>query len=253
MIIQQRMKQALGQEGPLASIEIKDGKRCEIYLLSHPSFAEDEGVLQRIQEPLFKIWQYEAPANLEAMKRFVTNFGGTTFVAVVEHEPKAVLWTTRISAGGNPGRLLRKYKSFNALAWHSRGRRFDEIRGDTAALLAITALTDEPGFGRTIRDGVFGLLPANVKWALTVTPVGESFDPANPATYSDGATFHTRGRASATIVEHDYRLPNPCQDHLDEGHLTSVCFFRYDLEQLRTAGVTDRPPLRPPAILPLSA
>jgi hypothetical protein len=122
-------------------------------------------------------------------------------------------------------------------------------------LLQITTLgpTDRGGgLGSLLRNAVLNMLPDQVLYALTTTPVDgtktESIDPDDPSTYSPAMRFHARGGANPARILPGYKTPE--DPNVETSHGRDIVVMRYarDAEGVWPA---KRPPMRVRSLGPL--
>lgn len=206
----------------------------EVWRLS--KLRDDEEALALIQRELAAEWGAFAPQDLAEMRLLVERAGHLTYVIRFREEdgrlgPVAgVLQTARADIGGDPTRLLQQYGSFNAVTSGGTWEDAPSMAGDTALLLQITAFGERSrGVGTKLRDAALYSLPRGVRYALTMTPVDDDFDPeCGPEDYPPAVNFHYRGGAELAGYAKGFKLPPKGSDPSSgRQHNRNVAFLRY--------------------------
>ena len=213
-------------------------------------------MLAEIQAGLEKEWGSFAFLGFDDVHKMAAEAGQTIFVVVERGEdgPKArgIVQTTLADVHGDAELLEEAYPSFQSLtsrdAWKHAG-------GDTAVLLQITTLGPTErggGLGSLLRNAVLNMLPKEVQFALTTTPIDgvrtEAIDSADPATYTPAMRFHARGGANPARVLPGYKMPP--EDSPATAHGRDVVIMRYVPDETG-AWPAKRPPMRVRRLGPL--
>src|SRR3989344_2751318 len=133
-----------------------------------------EDYLQIIQQGLNKEWgEYFSPRNLDEMYNLAENAGKTCFVARnTSGDPVGVLQTRLVDVAGNPEKLVEQYPTFNDLTSYGTWEDAKNSEGDTVVCMQITTLGERrKDIGSALRNAVLYIMPRDVKYALTTTPV----------------------------------------------------------------------------------
>lgn len=209
---------------------------AEYEITTLAELADEEEALATIQQELLAEWGAFAPQDMTEMRRLVERAGHLSYVIRFREEdgslgpPCGVLQTARADIGGDPERLTEVFESFNAITDSGTWERSPEMAGDTALLLQITAFGERSrGVGSRLRDAALYSLPREVRFALTTTPVDDSFDPAADAgDYPPAVNFHYRGGAELAGYARGFKLP-PAGADVAAGrqHNRNVAFMRY--------------------------
>jgi hypothetical protein len=189
-----------------------------------------------IQRELRAEWGPFAPVDMTEMKRLVERAGDLTFVIRFRDEdgvlgpPSGILQTALADVEGDPERLVEKYESFNAITSNGTWEHPPQMKGDTALLLQITAFGERSrGIGSRLRDAALYMLPTEVRYALTTTPVDDAFNPeADALNYPPAVHFHYRGGARLASYARAFKLPPEGSDAAaGRQHNPNVAFMRY--------------------------
>jgi hypothetical protein len=174
---------------------------------------DDDQALESIQRELLAEWGPFAPRDIDDMRRMAHNAGRFIFAIQFYEDGElgpvsGVLQTGLVDAGGDPARLQSAYPTFDAITGGGSWETAASMRGDTAALLQITAFGDRSkGVGSRLRDTALHMLPPSVRYALTTTPVPEGFDLESDPETSPATRFHFRGGARPAGYAPGFKLP----------------------------------------------
>jgi len=145
--------------------------------------------------------------------------GKTIFVASQLDEdgkfrPKGALQVVLADVHGDPELLRREFASFQELTSAAAWRRSRAHGGDTAVLLHITVFARDErggGLGTVLRNAVLHMLPKQIKYGLTMTPIEseEGLDLADAKTFTPAMRFHARGGALPTVILPAYKKAPP--------------------------------------------
>ncbi len=164
----------------------------------------EKNMLAEIQTGLDKEWGSFAFLGFKDVYEMAAEAGQTIFV-VVERDAegaraRGIVQTTLADVHGDPELLEEAYPSFQSLTAPEAWKGAHHHGGDTAVLLQITTLGPTErggGIGSLLRNAVLNMLPKQVEYALTTTPVDgtktESIDAEDASTYTPAMRFHARG------------------------------------------------------------
>jgi hypothetical protein len=196
--------------------------------------AEKENI-ESIGEGLYAEWGASAFLGFEDIGEMAAKAGQSIFVAQKKLEAgdvqTAVLQTLHARVEGDPRKLQEEFPSFADLTspetWSSSAHK----GGDTVVLLQITTLGRQErggGLGSLLRNAALHMQPAEVKYALTTTPVdsapGTVLNLEDPGTYTPAMRYHIRGGASPTVILRGYKA-HPDGD--ESKHASDVVVMRY--------------------------
>jgi hypothetical protein len=216
-------------------------------------------MLAAIQSGLEKEWGSFAFLGFRDVYEMAAEAGRTIFV-VVERSPegriaRGIVQTTLTNVHGDAELLEKAYPSFQALTARENWKRARSHGGDTAVLLQITTLgpTDRGGgLGSLLRNAVLNMLPKQVEFALTTTPVdgakSETIDAEDPSTYTPAMRFHARGGAIPARILAGYKSPPP--DAPETAHGSDIVVMRY-ARDADGAWPAKRPPMRVRSVGPV--
>jgi hypothetical protein len=202
---------------------------------------DDPRALKAVEDGLLREWGTFALLGFSDAAHMASEAGQTIFIAseVDEDgvaEPKGALQTVLVNAGGDSERLRRLYPDFAALTDRKSWRRSRRRGGDTAVLLQITIFDKTGrggGLGSLLRDAVLHMLPGNVKYALTTTPVdGDSslIRYNDPSTYTPAMRFHARGGAVPSMLLPGYKTSEMESGGVSHGQDVIVMRYARDAE-----------------------
>jgi hypothetical protein len=217
-------------------------------------------IIDAIQTSLAKEWGSFAFLGFKDALEMAAQAGQTIFVVVerVEGEPpqaRGIVQTILTDVHGDPGLLEEAYPSFQALTAPEVWKRSSSHGGDTAVLLQITTLGGTErggGIGSLLRNAVLNMLPKQVEYALTTTPVDgarpESIDAGDPSTYTPAMRFHARGGANPSRMLPGYK--KPASGAIETSHGYDVVVMRYARDDTG-AWPAKRPPMRVRSLGPI--
>ena len=216
-------------------------------------------MLAEIQTGLDKEWGSFAFLGFEDVYEMAAEAGMTIFVVVERDErgarARGIVQTILADVHGDAQLLEEAYPSFQSLTARESWKRSRQHGGDTAVLLQITTLgpTDRGGgLGSLLRNAVLNMLPKQVQYALTTTPVDgarpESIDAEDTSTYTPAMRFHSRGGANPARILVGYKTPSP--DAVETAHGPAVVVMRYSRDEAG-AWPAKRPPMRVRSVGPL--
>ena len=202
-----------------------------------------DGKMQQIQRELEDEWGPYGPADMREMHMMAENAGHMIYVIQFASDdgimiPSGILQTGRAPIGGDYRRLIEVYPTFNHIVSNGTWEESNNMRGDTALLLQITAFGERSqGVGSLLRDGVFRMMPDDVLYALTTTPVpkGLTLEGLNEMphhSYPPAVRFHYNGGGEISGHKADYKVPQG-RPNGDKGrqHYTDVKFLKYTRRQ----------------------
>ena len=169
------------------------------------------------------------------MYNLAENAGKTCFVARnTSGDPVGVLQTRLVDVAGNPEKLVEQYPTFNDLTSYGTWEDAKNSEGDTVVCMQITTLGERrKDIGSALRNAVLYIMPRDVKYALTTTPV-RTFIPEGEDIHDEllekgffgeasaelPLRFHYKSGALAAGYERAYK-------RLDIRHGEDVVFMRY--------------------------
>jgi hypothetical protein len=175
----------------------------------------DAEALATIERGLRDEWGSFALLGFESVEAMAAEAGQTIFVARQREDDvltvRAVVQTMFIDAHGEAERLREEYPTFQALTSREAWRRSRKRGGDTAVLLQITVFDERGGgLGSLLRNTALNLLPKEVSYALTATPLDVrrgkgKVHLGDEKTYTPAMRFHARAGAEATIILPGYK------------------------------------------------
>lgn len=210
-------------------------------------------IIAAIQAGLEKEWGSFAFLGFKDAKDMATEAGQTIFVVVerVPEEPpqaRGIVQTILMDVHGDPELLEAAYPSFQALTAPETWKRSRNHGGDTAVLLQITTLGGTErggGIGSLLRNAVLNMLPRQVEYALTTTPVdgadAGSIDVSDQSTYTPAMRFHSRGGANPARLLPAFKTRPP--DLPQTAHGEDVIVMRYARDE-NGAWPAKRPPMK---------
>jgi hypothetical protein len=213
-------------------------------------------MLAEIQSGLEKEWGSFAFLGFENVHEMAAEAGHTIFV-VVERDAngakaRGIVQTTLADVHGDAGLLEEAFPSFQSLTSYEAWKH---VGGDTAVLLQITTLGPMErggGLGSLLRNAVLNMLPKDVKYALTTTPIdgakAESIDAEDTSTYTPAMRFHARGGANPSRILPGYKVP--AEGGASTAHGRDVVIMRYVRDE-SGAWPAKRPPMRVRRVGPL--
>jgi len=214
---------------------------------------DTQEVIEAIQGGLEKEWGSFAFLGFADAAEMAAEAGQTIFV-VVERSPDAapaargIVQTILADVHGDPALLEAAYPSFQALTAPESWKRSRSHGGDTAVLLQITTLGGTErggGVGSLLRNAVLNMLPREVEYALTTTPVdgadASTIDANDTSTYTPAMRFHARGGANPARLLTGYKVG--AAGAKETAHGRDVIVMRYARDE---SGVwpAKRPPMR---------
>jgi hypothetical protein len=215
--------------------------------------------LETIDRGLRAEWGPFAFLGFDSVEEMAAEAGNTIFVVVERDEEGAhargIVQTTLANIHGDAELLEQAYPNFGSLTSREAWKAARHHGGDTAVLLQITTLgpTDRGGgLGSLLRNAVLNMLPDQVLYALTTTPIDgtktESIDPEDPSTYSPAMRFHARGGANPALVLPGYKTPEDPSVETSHGRDIFVMRYARDADGVWPA---KRPPMRVRSLGPL--
>jgi hypothetical protein len=185
--------------------------------------------------------------------------GQTIFVVVERTEEgskaRGIVQTMLADVHGDAALLEEAFPSFQTLTARDSWKRSSRHGGDTAILLQITTLGPTErggGLGSLLRNAVLNMLPKQVEYALTTTPVDgaktETIKAEDPSTYTPAMRFHARGGANPAHILPGYKTPSP--DAAATAHGRDIVVMRYARDDAG-AWPAKRPPMRVRSLGPL--
>ncbi len=207
----------------------------------------DKDAMQAIERGLVAEWGPFGFVGFEHLEDLAAKAGESIFIALEtedghDYVARAALQTTRVDVHGDPSLLRETYPSFHELTGEAAWKRARSKGGDTAILLQIAVLDGgqrNAGLGSTLRNAALHMLPHDVKFALTMTPLdrppADSFkavpalDLSDPSTFTPAMKFHARGGAEPTIVLPGYKAP--VSGDRDPKHGKDIVVMRYARNQ----------------------
>jgi hypothetical protein len=180
------------------------------------------------------------------MTSFVREAGRSIFVASEIKDgvrvPVGCLQMLLAGVHGDPSLLVDRFPSFAALTGPESWRRSRDHGGDTAVLLQITVFRSAgqgKGIGSLMRDALLHVLPKEVQFALTMTPVDfatgrDALDIEDPHGWTAAMRFHARGGAVPTVLLPGFKQP------AGGDHGADVVVMRYRRDE-----TGQWPPVRP--------
>ena len=219
----------------------------------------DTKMLDAIQEGLEKEWGSFAFLGFEDVYEMAAAAGGTIFVVVerVEGEriARGIVQTILTDVHGDAALLEQAYPSFQSLTARENWKRSRSHGGDTAVLLQITTLGPTErggGLGSLLRNAVLNMLPKQVEYALTTTPVDGaktgSIDGEDPSTYTPAMRFHARGGANPARILPGFKTP--ARDAIVTAHGRDIVVMRYARDDTGN-WPAKRPPMRVRTVGPM--
>ena len=219
----------------------------------------EKAMLAEIQSGLEKEWGSFAFLGFSDVDEMAEEAGQTIFV-VVERDAegaraRGIVQTTLADVHGAAELLEEAYPSFQSLTAPETWKRARHHGGDTAVLLQITTLGPTErggGLGSLLRNAVLNMLPKQVEYALTTTPVdgakSESIDADDTSTYTPAMRFHSRGGANPARILAGYKTPS--RDAVETAHGRDIVVMRYARDE-SGAWPAKRPPMRVQSVGPL--
>jgi hypothetical protein len=218
----------------------------------------ETAMLEAIQSGLEQEWGSFAFLGFADVREMAAEAGQTIFVVVERDEKGAhargIVQTTLAGVHGDAELLAEAYPSFQSLTSRESWKRSRNHGGDTAVLLQITTLGPERGggLGSLLRNAVLNMLPKQVQFALTTTPVDgtrlESIDTEDASTYTPAMRFHARGGANPARMLPEYKMP--AGGAVETAHGRDVVVMRYERDETG-AWPAKRPPMRVRSVGPL--
>jgi hypothetical protein len=220
---------------------------------------DETAMLAAIQAGLDKEWGSFAFLGLADVHEMAAEAGETIFVVVERDDEGAkargIVQTILADVHGDAELLEEAYPSFQSLTSHESWKRSRHHGGDTAVLLQITTLGPTErggGLGSLLRNAVLNMLPNQVQYALTTTPVdgskAASIDARDTSTYTPAMRFLSRGGANPARILAGYKMPSP--DAVMTAHGRDVVVMRYARDE-SGAWPAKRPPMRVRSVGPL--
>ena len=213
---------------------------------------KDDGAgLDAIDRALSEEWGVFARLGFKSVKEMADEAGQTIFIArrLVDFAwtPVGAVQTLLVDAHGDPARLLELYPTFGDLTGRHSWKLSREKGGDTAVLLQITIFdTGErgSGLGSTLRNALLHMMPTEVRFALTTTPVdvapGVEVKLDAPESFTPAMRFHGRGGATPSAYLPGYKQPANGET---TSHGTDVVVMRYERDEAGAWPAT-RPEMR---------
>jgi hypothetical protein len=179
--------------------------------------AGDLEAIQVIEAGLRNEWGPFAFLGFETFAELSREAGRLVFVASEEQDsrrrPLGSVQLTLASVGGDASSLATTFGTFHELTSAEAFRRANFRGGDTAVLLQLTVFNPDDrgsGLGSLLRDALLHMLPPDVEYALTTTPLvspdgGATIDLADPSTWTPTMRFHARGGALPSGVLPGYK------------------------------------------------
>ncbi len=219
----------------------------------------ETAMLDEIQSGLEREWGSFAFLGFKDVYEMAAEAGRTIFVVVERSEEettaRGIVQTTLADVHGDPELLEEAYPSFQSLTALEAWKNARQHGGDTAVLLQITTLGPTErggGIGSLLRNAVLNMLPKQVQYALTTTPVDgtktESIVTEDPSTYTPAMRFHARGGASPSRILPGYKTPVP--DARTTAHGQDIVVMRYARDDDGN-WPAKRPPMRVRSLGPL--
>lgn len=219
----------------------------------------ETAMLAEIQAGLEKEWGSFAFLGFKDVQEMAAEAGQTIFVVVERGEAGAkargIVQTTLADVHGDAELLEEAYPSFQSLTAPETWKHARHHGGDTAVLLQITTLGPTErggGLGSLLRNAVLNMLPKQVQFALTTTPVdgakSESIDAEDTSTYTPAMRFHSRGGANPARILQGYKTP--AQGARETAHGRDIVVMRYARDE-SGAWPAKRPPMRIRTVGPL--
>ena len=215
-------------------------------------------MLAAVQDGLQKEWGSFAFLGFRDVLEMAAEAGETIFVVVERNgdgpTARGIVQTTLTDVHGDPEMLEAAYPSFQSLTARENWKHSRHHGGDTAVLLQITTLGPERGggLGSLLRNAVLNMLPKQVEYALTTTPVDgaktESIDVEDASTYTPAMRFHARGGANPARILPGYKTPAP--EGAPTAHGQDIVIMRYARDDTG-AWPAKRPPMRVRTLGPL--
>ena len=216
-------------------------------------------MLAEIQSGLEKEWGNFAFLGFADVLEMAAEAGQTIFVVVERDQEGAhargIVQTILADVHGDAQLLEEAYPSFQSLTARATWKRARQHGGDTAVLLQITTLGPERGggVGSLLRNAVLNMLPKQVQFALTTTPIdgarAESIDTGDASSFTPAMRFHARGGANPTRILPGYKTP--VQDGgAETAHGQDVMVMRYERDD-SGAWPAKRPPMHVRSVGPL--
>lgn len=200
---------------------------------------DDRQALEAIARGLGEEWGPFAFLGFEDVALMAAEAGESIFVASEvgrsSRTPLAVLQTIILDCHGDPNWLRAAYPKFQELTGAQTWRLSRSHGGDTAILLQITTLgRDErgAGLGSQLRNAALHMLPKEIRYALTTTPVDvgpdkPELDIADAKTFTPAMKFHARGGAEPTVVLLKFKAPADRRRRGAGRHGSDVVVMRY--------------------------
>ena len=149
---------------------------------------------------------------------------------------KGCVQTTFIKSKGDAASLLAAYPTFRDLTDRAAWRKSRRGGVDTIVLLQITVFRGQDrggGFGSLLRNALLNLLPSEIKYAFTTTPIDSEAGAAGldltlPASYTPAMKFHARGGAQPALVLPGYKQPPP---DTASTHGSEIVVMRYERDE----------------------
>jgi hypothetical protein len=209
----------------------------------------ETAVLAAIQAGLEEEWGNFAFLGFGDVDEMAGEAGESIFVVVERNGEgpvaRGIVQTTIADVHGDAALLEEAYPTFQSLTAREAWRRARHHGGDTALLLQITTLGPAErggGLGSLLRNAVLNMLPKQVGYALTTTPVDgaktEAIDAGDASTYTPSMRFHARGGANPARVLPGYKTPAEGES---TAHGRDIVVMRYARDD-----TGDWPAKRPP-------
>lgn len=171
----------------------------------------DREALAAVERGLRAEWGDSALLGFASVEAMAAQAGTTTFVARRREGERLVvkgaLQSILTDVHGDAALLAEAYPTFQSLTEEDSWRRSRRRGGDTAVLLQITVFDEAErgaGLGSLLRGAALNMLPKDVRYALTTTPVAaaqrERLRLAEPETYNAAMRFHARGGAEPALL-----------------------------------------------------
>jgi len=219
----------------------------------------DRENLDRLERALRTEWGEFGLLGFASIDELTAEAGRNVFVARVLEDgrwlAKGACQTTLVNVHGDPNLLRRAFGSFQDLTSRDAFHRARARGGDTAVLLQIAVFAEGErgiGLGSLLRSTVLHMLDADVRYALTTTPVDTDNGAAglklgDPKSFTPSMRFHARGGAVPTLVLPGFKTPHGAGP---SRHGTDIVVMRYARDE-RGEWPVKRPEMRLRSMGPL--
>ncbi|MPZ50490.1 MAG: hypothetical protein GEU75_14530 [Dehalococcoidia bacterium] len=226
--------------------ELQDG---ELRVERLRDLRPDSQALATIEEALRREWGSFGLLGFDDVAQMARECGDFVLVASSftggQRRPKGCVQVTLADVHGDPEALASASPSFDMLTSREAMRRARRKGGDTVVMLQLTIFSQEDrgsGLGSLLRNAVLHMLPEDVKYALTTTPLdlapgSARVDLAQPATWTPAMRFHARGGAEPVALLPGYKASGGA------GHGGDVAVMKYS-RTATGAWPAERPEMR---------